>query len=129
MSNVTHAGMVCFNRAGWVLICNAKGKPDEWVFPKGHIEPEENSHEAAVREVLEETGIKAVPDEMSIDTYEFEYNGKHVTVIMYTGLAQKRVDEGERRHLWVSWQDALRLLTFENQRRTLRRALAESAYL
>jgi 8-oxo-dGTP pyrophosphatase MutT (NUDIX family) len=34
-----------------------------WTFPKGHIEQGETPKEAAVREVLEETGVQAVPGE------------------------------------------------------------------
>ena len=32
-----------------------------WTFPKGHIEQGETPREAAVREVLEETGVRANP--------------------------------------------------------------------
>ena len=32
-----------------------------WTFPKGHIEAGETAREAAVREVLEETGVQARP--------------------------------------------------------------------
>ncbi len=35
---------------------NATGK---WVFPGGHVDPDETPGEAAVREVLEETGVRA----------------------------------------------------------------------
>lgn len=35
---------------------NATGK---WVFPGGHVDPGEAPHEAALREVLEETGVRA----------------------------------------------------------------------
>ncbi len=31
-----------------------------WVFPGGHIDPNETPGEAAVREVLEETGVRAI---------------------------------------------------------------------
>lgn len=35
----------------------AEGK---WVFPGGHVDPNEAPHEAAIREVREETGIRAL---------------------------------------------------------------------
>lgn len=38
---------------------NATGK---WVFPGGHVDPNETPAEAAVREVLEETGVRAAID-------------------------------------------------------------------
>lgn len=30
-----------------------------WMFPGGHVDPDEAPHEAALREVLEETGVRA----------------------------------------------------------------------
>ena len=39
------------------LIVEAKERSGEWVLPKGHIEPDEGAAEAAVREVVEETGV------------------------------------------------------------------------
>lgn len=40
-----------------VLLCQHSGHHG-WVFPKGHIDGEETKEEAALREVIEETGIK-----------------------------------------------------------------------
>lgn len=40
------------------LLVKAKAS-DEWVLPKGHIEPDEDITETAVREVREETGVWA----------------------------------------------------------------------
>ena len=42
-----------------VQVKNMKGKKI-WTFPKGHIEAGETPRQAALREVLEETGYKAV---------------------------------------------------------------------
>ena len=51
------AGGVVLNASGEVLLLRyTRGG---WTFPKGHIEPGEQDEEAAVREVLEETGIRA----------------------------------------------------------------------
>ena len=124
----THIGMVCFNRAGWVLLCNAKGKPDEWVLPKGHIEPEDKSSGAtAEREVLEETGVMSTVDSGSpIETNEFDYAGEHLVITYYAGMAYRLCPTvvAERPYRWVSCERALEQLTFVDQRRVLRKALA-----
>lgn len=59
---LTHAGGVVFretNGAVQYLLVQASKNPDEWVLPKGHIEPGESPQYAAVREVREETGCWA----------------------------------------------------------------------
>jgi hypothetical protein len=59
LNEPTHAGGVVFSRHGEsvkYLLVQASKNRDEWVLPKGHIEPGETEREAAVREVKEETG-------------------------------------------------------------------------
>lgn len=43
------------------LLVTALHGPSDWVFPKGHLESRETHKQAAVREVLEETGINSIP--------------------------------------------------------------------
>src|ERR1044072_7679912 len=61
MKREISAGGVVFNKEGQVLLVSAGSLRDRstlhWKFPKGHIEGEESSEEAALREVKEETGI------------------------------------------------------------------------
>lgn len=51
------AGGVVFNAKREVLLL--RDRMGFWVFPKGHPEPGESLEEAAVREVWEETGVRA----------------------------------------------------------------------
>jgi diadenosine hexaphosphate hydrolase (ATP-forming) len=51
------AGGVVLDSAGRVLLL--KYRSGGWTFPKGHLEPGERDEDAAVREVLEETGVHA----------------------------------------------------------------------
>ena len=53
---VRAAGGVVTNSEGDLLMIRLRNR---WDLPKGHIEPGENSLTAALREVEEETGIKA----------------------------------------------------------------------
>ncbi len=65
---VEAAGGVVTNVAGDLLMINLRGR---WDLPKGHVESGESSRVAALREVEEETGIRAevVGDEPLISTY------------------------------------------------------------
>ena len=54
---VDAAGGVVENEQGDLLMIQLRG---HWDLPKGHIEPTESSSEAALREVEEETGIRAM---------------------------------------------------------------------
>ena len=53
---VEAAGGVVENAAGELLMIRLRGR---WDLPKGHIEVGENGREAALREVVEETGVMA----------------------------------------------------------------------
>ncbi|AVO38375.1 NUDIX hydrolase [Pukyongiella litopenaei] len=50
-------------RNGQVLLVQRCNPPDAglWGFPGGHVEPGETAHDAAARELLEETGVEAAP--------------------------------------------------------------------
>jgi len=54
-SDLAHSG----SDAGWEVLVTQHSKHKGWDFPKGHIEIGESSEIAALREVLEETGVKA----------------------------------------------------------------------
>jgi diadenosine hexaphosphate hydrolase (ATP-forming) len=57
---VLGAGGVVFNPDGEVLlIAYPESRGGGWSFPKGHIDPGETPEVAAVREVLEEGGVRA----------------------------------------------------------------------
>ena len=128
------AGMICFNRAGEVLVISALGKPNSWVFPKGHIETGEESWEAAVREVEEEARIHATVDtgeSIGTTSYKLE-SGEEVVTEWWTGLGVREQIEplsgdelgwGFRLAKWVRWEVALELLSFPDLRNMLRRSL------
>ncbi len=124
----THAGGVVYRLAeGEVeyLIVRPKRGQDEWVLPKGHIEPREKPEEAAIREVQEETGVVArivAP----LKTTEFETNGQLVRVKFFLMRFVSQRSPSEIREVkWTGRQAALALLTHQQNRELLRRAEAK----
>ena len=121
----THAGGMVYQRVHpniEYLLVRPKRAPTEWVLPKGHIEPRESSEEAAGREVLEETGVKArmiAP----LGMVEFETRGNTVRVEYFLmKLIVRGAAMEERETLWASYEKALTLLTHEQNREILRSA-------
>ena len=52
-----------FNGVWQFLVIRPLGKDRVWALPKGHMEEHEVEHEAAIREVREETGVRVSLDE------------------------------------------------------------------
>jgi 8-oxo-dGTP pyrophosphatase MutT (NUDIX family) len=52
-----------------VLLVKQKQARVAWGFPKGHVDPDEDWEEAAVRETLEETGVECTVEHMLTSTY------------------------------------------------------------
>src|SRR5580698_4953632 len=49
------AGGVVINQQGMVLVVDQNGT--SWSLPKGHVDPGEDPLEAAIREIMEESGV------------------------------------------------------------------------
>lgn len=67
----------------------------DWTVPGGHLELDESPREGAVRELREETGVRADPDEVIVfDTFSASpFDGKRIASI---GFAVRREDtEGD----------------------------------
>ena len=97
-------------------------------FPKGHIEQGENEESAALREIYEETSIKA---ELTGDfKAKIEYtmpNGKNKTVIYFTAVyanqTPKHNDGFEHNeYMLLEYNKALESLSFENTKELLAKA-------
>lgn len=52
---------LCLDHEGRLLLARMRGGPDDgrWTLPGGHVEPGEHPDDAVVRELLEETGLRA----------------------------------------------------------------------
>ncbi len=107
-------------------------KYDDWSFPKGKLEPGESDRTAAVREVLEETGVRIrLGPSLTSQAYLVE-NGtgrlKHVHYWVGRALEDHDVSEyapnaeiDEVR--WVEAGEAPDLLSYDYDRQTLAEAL------
>ena len=100
-----------------------------WTFPKGHKEEGETQEEAALRELLEETGI--TPDEVVttkeyVQAYTFKYEDMLIEkqVIYYLGIVKEptfTIQEDEVKDAgWFSFEEASAKLSFEHARTMLK---------
>ncbi len=128
----TSAGGVVFRGDEVLLLQRRTG---EWVLPKGHIDEGESEPETAVREVREETGLVVEAIEpLGATQYRFTNNSGrlvHKTVhwfLMECQGGELAVEPLFRQARFVRPEEALRLLTFANDRMLLSRALAKKPH-
>ena len=106
--------------------------PDRWQLPKGHIESTERPRETAVREVHEETGILGQVV-APLPGVEYWYTRsrrrrihKHVDYFLMPYVSG-RVDDFDPEEVeaarWLSWEDAERMVTYDNERAIIVAAL------
>ncbi len=97
-------------------------------FPKGHIEFGETEEVAALREIFEETSVKAELVHGFEETITYTMpNGKVKTVVYFVGKYENQVpkhNEGfeDNQYMLLGYEDALAALTFENAKEVLKKA-------
>ena len=101
-----------------VQVKNMKGRKI-WTFPKGHIEAGETPRQAALREVLEETGYKAVIVRPMIRVkYAFTFQGNYIKKMVQWYLMKKlgRIGKHDASEIlairWVSLAKARELVQY-----------------
>lgn len=129
------AGGIVFNKGGQVLLVKAGSLRDEskkhWKFPKGHIDEGESSKDAALREIEEETGIKAqILEKIGESKYVFPFKGEKIFKIVIYFLMKEiggelKPQEGEIEEVrWVSPEEALKILSFPTDKKLLEKTLS-----
>ena len=111
-----------FRRAGGhvqFLLVTAKTDPSEWIFPKGHVEKGESPTDAARREVAEEAGVEG-EIVASLGALTFTTRGTPLHVEFFLLEYRGNVPPVDRRQVeWLSYEEALRRLTFAEARELL----------
>lgn len=121
-----------YDPAGHLHIALIQDKYGHWGFPKGHLDDGETEVEAARREIAEEIGLECtIGPLVERITYPMLKRGtlrkKTVDYFLSAGAhipLTPRFVEGIGAAQWVRPDEALRLLTFEQTRTVLERALA-----
>lgn len=112
----------------YLLIRDSYGN---WGFPKGHLERRERADTAALREVMEETGLRALTLLGAIATIEWHFRFRGALVhkncqffLMESATAETKPQhaEGITACQWTPVEEALDLIIYENARAVLRRA-------
>lgn len=102
-----------------------------WGFPKGHLEKGEHADTAALREVMEETGLRNVSVLSSIAAIEwrFRFRGrliqKHCAFYLMEspfGDTKPQKSEGITACRWATIDEAQELIDYENARGVLAQA-------
>lgn len=103
-----------------------------WNFPKGKLERDERSYEAAFREVEEETGISASALNMErnfkvTDRFIFQREGEKIFKIVIFFLAQTnqveiKLSPEQEGYGWFQYHEAIRLLKHQNGKLMLKKA-------
>ncbi|MEQ6901612.1 NUDIX domain-containing protein [Nocardioides sp. YIM 152588] len=125
---IVAAGVVTFRPGREVLLVH-RPKYDDWSFPKGKLDRWEHATAAAVREVVEETGVE-VRLGPPLAEQHYPVNDRPKVVHYWTGRVLGSDDVGGYQPnaeidgvRWVPAAEAARLLTHTRDRATLAAAL------
>ncbi len=129
---VSAGGVVC--RPGEhgldVVICGRTGD-GVWGLPKGTPDPGETTEETALREVSEETGLEVrILEKIGVVEYWFAREGVryhkwvHFYLMEPTGGDTSTHDAEYDRVEWRPVEDAIKTLTFRNEREMVKKARA-----
>lgn len=128
------AGGIVFRRDGertfFLLI---RDPYRNWGFPKGHLEDGEDPSAAAMREVSEETGLAGLQLRAPIETIDwtFRFRGRRIHKVCHFFLMEteeRRTSpqraEGITACRWASFDQAVKMIAYDNARAVLEQAHA-----
>lgn len=114
---------------GYVVVFNDRGEvavvstPKGLFLPGGGQSPTESAEETAVREALEECGLRILPgasigiaDELVFAEDEGRYYRKRCSFFLAKAIEQTDAREPDHELLWLAPEDAIARLRHESQR-------------
>jgi len=131
MGTEKSAGIVLFrndsNKNEFLLLNYPQG---HWDFIKGKVEKNETTHETALRETKEETGISNIEfidgfEEWVEYDFRFKKEDIHKKVIFFlakTNEKNVKLSHEHNDYLWLTYNDAMKKTTFENAKNVLTKA-------
>ena len=123
MIEETSAGIVLFRKENSKILFLLLHYPSgHWDFVKGKMEKGETTHQTAIRETLEETGITDivfVDDFEEWIEYNFQFQGElvHKRVVFFLAETKTKEISISHEHLdytWIDYQTAMEKTTFDN---------------
>ncbi|MGB1770399.1 MAG: bis(5'-nucleosyl)-tetraphosphatase [Nitrosopumilus sp.] len=131
MIEETSAGIVIFRKEGtkklFLLLHYPSG---HWDFVKGKMEKGETTHQTAIREAKEETGITDITFVENFEEwikYNFKYQGELVQKKVVFFLAETKTKEIKISHehsgyTWLDYNESMEKTTFDNAKTVLTKA-------
>ena len=131
MIKETSAGIVLYRKENaknlFLLLHYPSG---HWDFVKGKMEKNETTHETAIRETKEETGITDIVFAENFEEwieYNFKYQGELVQKKVVFFLAETKTKEVKISHehsgyTWMDYNEAMEKTTFDNAKTVLTKA-------
>jgi len=122
----THSGGVLYKEVKGLneyLLVSAKRFSFIWVLPKGHIEVSETEEETALREVKEESGMKASIIKKIANAERIQWNfKKQITAFYLMKFLAVHSEKSENRKItWLPLEKAIRKLFYSDQKAILKR--------
>jgi len=131
MIEETSAGIILFRKEDSKILFLLLHYPSgHWDFVKGKMEEGESTHETAIREAKEETGITDIAFLQNFEEwikYDFQYQGElvHKKVVFFLAETKTKEITISHEHLDYTWMDyntSMEKTTFDNAKTVLTRA-------
>ena len=128
MIEETSSGVVLFRKENEKILFLLLHYPSgHWDFVKGKMEKGESTHETAIRETREETGIidtKFLDNFEEWIEYDFQFEGElvHKKVVFFLGETKTKNVKISHEHLnytWMDYAEAMEKTTFDNAKTVL----------
>ena len=131
MIKETSAGVVLYRKENaeklFLLLHYPSG---HWDFVKGKMEKNETTHETAIREAKEETGITDIVFVENFEEwieYNFKYQGelvqkKVVFFLAETKTKEIKISHEHRGYIWMDYNASMEKTTFDNAKTVLTKA-------